>query len=684
MIFKSGELMNLKVKTFSILGLLLTFVLISGISSFYGMSKLINSLIYVTGPAWDAADGAMETSIAVEAEILSVQKILTPYAFNHPEFLKKQQQRLNEAKVMKNQAILRMEQSNLLTKKQISDLESLNKNYILSLKDIQSSYSEYETVNTRFQENFEKFQKFMTITEEFGDKAVEDLRLNPDKQISWSNGLSELWFAADGSMETQIIMLQTIYFLQLFIDSGGENKYLNALNQANSDITERVSSLVKHPLFLKNKPLDSQFKTLSYSQNLEQLSQEHMTLINSLVPVWQTYYQQLKNFNSKSEQLLNNVEELEKIGDSKVENELDNISSVKSLANTLVILSTIFSFIVALISGLVAYKKVIIPLVNMSNVLQSQKNDLTITLPITSKDEIGKLSQTLNETFSNERQIIKHIQQATSDLHNSAGELDKISTQTYKNVIKQEAETEQTATAMNEMAATIQDMARNAGIASEAANEAFANSNLGHEVIVTTKNNIDQLSHNIQNMSDAIKKLNDDTENITVVLDVIRGIAEQTNLLALNAAIEAARAGEQGRGFAVVADEVRSLAGKTQESTEEIQTTINNLLLSSKSVVDAMEESNQQSQQTVSQIIKAEQALDKILESVQRINDVNTGVASATEQQSVVAEQINRSVVTISHVSKETLDSSTTVNDTSSKISELSDSILEQVSVFKV
>jgi len=195
---------------------------------------------------------------------------------------------------------------------------------------------------------------------------------------------------------------------------------------------------------------------------------------------------------------------------------------------------------------------------------------------------------------------------------------------------------------------------------------------------------INHLADDVEQGASAVNQLREDSENVGTVLDVIRGIAEQTNLLALNAAIEAARAGEQGRGFAVVADEVRTLAGRTQESTQEIQEMIESLQTGSKEAVELMTQSSEQTLSGVQQTGKAGEALTAIANEVERINDMNTQIASAAEEQSSVAEEINHNVVSISQVTSETAQGAEQTARASEDLANLATDLQNMVARFKV
>jgi methyl-accepting chemotaxis protein len=280
--------------------------------------------------------------------------------------------------------------------------------------------------------------------------------------------------------------------------------------------------------------------------------------------------------------------------------------------------------------------------------------------------------------------MVKQVSASTQQLAAAADEMSSISQDTLQGINRQQSETEQAATAMNEMTSTVQEVARSASDASNAATEADKEASNGNSVVTLVVNDIRELANEVNTSATAINELNEDTENIGSVLVVIRGIAEQTNLLALNAAIEAARAGEQGRGFAVVADEVRTLASKTQESTQEIQQMIERLQAGAKSAVAAMEEGVGKATSTVTRAEEAGEVLNNITKAVAQIADMNTQIATAAEEQSSVAEEINRNVVTINEIAIETANGAQQNSASSDELSRLSAELQQLVGTFKI
>lgn len=282
------------------------------------------------------------------------------------------------------------------------------------------------------------------------------------------------------------------------------------------------------------------------------------------------------------------------------------------------------------------------------------EGDLTRRLPedVGGRDEVAQLAASFNRFVGKVQALVAEVATSSQQIAGASERMSGITRMTYEGVQRQQRETEQVATAMNEMTTTVQVVARHASEAADATHEASREAGAGQAEVQRTVEVINTLASEVEKAGGVIKKLEADSVQIGTVLDVIRGIAEQTNLLALNAAIEAARAGEQGRGFAVVADEVRTLASRTQQSTEEIQGMIERLQAGARDAVTAMEGGQARAGLSVDQAARAGASLGAITGAVTRINDMNLQIASAAEEQSHVAEEINRNVLTINEVAE--------------------------------
>lgn len=301
-----------------------------------------------------------------------------------------------------------------------------------------------------------------------------------------------------------------------------------------------------------------------------------------------------------------------------------------------------------------------------------------------SNDEIGQLVKSAGKLRGDMGGIVERINQSVFKLSTSAEDMAHITEQSNKSMSQQQIETGQVAAAMNEMTATVHEVAQNAQLAADSAHQASAEVNTGQDVVNDAINAISKLVQQVESAADVIQVLENDSVEIGSVLDVIRSIAEQTNLLALNAAIEAARAGEQGRGFAVVADEVRVLAQRTQSSTEEIQGMIEKLQSGAQNAVASMNHSRSQADVTRDTAAKAGEVLNNITASVSNINDMNTLIASSAEEQNSVAEEINRSVVSISQVADLASQNAAHTAETSEDLRNVAEELKHVISGFKV
>jgi len=307
-------------------------------------------------------------------------------------------------------------------------------------------------------------------------------------------------------------------------------------------------------------------------------------------------------------------------------------------------------FVVLLLIGWIVIRSLTDPLrrtVSTLSELSSGTVDLNTRLSTDGNDEISQVGQSVNTLLETMQEVVRGIKEVMTSLNSAMETLGEAGNEAGADAEKQHANTEELATAMNQMVATVQEVARNAHTAADSTQLADDETGKGRRVVEATMQAIQSLAEELGHSRDAVQALADDSNSIGTVLDVINGVAEQTNLLALNAAIEAARAGEQGRGFAVVADEVRTLAQRTQESTKEIQEIIQRLQEGAHRAAKSMTENAERAGHTVEESANAGDSLNAITAAVSTINDMNTQIAGAAEEQAATAEEINRGVISI-------------------------------------
>ncbi|MEN5036475.1 methyl-accepting chemotaxis protein [Pseudomonas sp. TWI929] len=354
-------------------------------------------------------------------------------------------------------------------------------------------------------------------------------------------------------------------------------------------------------------------------------------------------------------------------------------------AKTLLMIATALALALGLLAAWAITRQIIIPLRQTLRAAERvASGDLTQNLQVNRRDELGQLQASMQRMTQGLRELIGGIGDGVTQIASAAEQLSAVTEQTSAGVNNQKVETDQVATAMNQMTATVHEVARNAEQASEAALMADQQAREGDRVVGEAVTQIERLAGEVVNSSEAMNQLKAESDKIGSVLDVIKSVAQQTNLLALNAAIEAARAGEAGRGFAVVADEVRSLAQRTQQSTEEIEELIAGLQSGTQRVASVMDSSRQLTDSSVELTRRAGSSLETITRTVSSIQAMNQQIATAAEEQTAVAEEINRSVMNVRDISDQTSAASEETASSSVELARLGTHLQGLVGRFKL
>lgn len=321
---------------------------------------------------------------------------------------------------------------------------------------------------------------------------------------------------------------------------------------------------------------------------------------------------------------------------------------------------------------------------NSLKAIAQENGDLTLRLKSNSQDEVGDLVYWFNSFMEKLHDVIKSVVNTSDPLEKYAKNLSIVASDATSAIDAQRANADRAKYAIDEMSGVVDEVASSASLAAEAAEEATQTAKHGQATVQNAVVSIRQLAKNVNEIQQVIHRLEDDSSKVGSVLDVIKGIAEQTNLLALNAAIEAARAGEQGRGFAVVADEVRTLASRTQESTDEIRNTIEKLQSAAKSAVQVMAENAKQADHSVENANTADESLEGIHNSITNINSMNNTIANATREQSRVAQDIVEMIHNIHTSTQNTVERSGQLQDTSRELNRLATALSDINRKFKV
>jgi len=381
-----------------------------------------------------------------------------------------------------------------------------------------------------------------------------------------------------------------------------------------------------------------------------ELFEEQVVMAETLDAPWQTFYDAVS-------QLMAQTYQLDEATLGFLEQQLQHRLTQNRLHMVVLVsaLTAVFLLIFYLYAGFYASTRT--TLRHLGTMMDKvAAGDMTVSFVARSRDELGDLGQVFNGTVAKIHDLIERVGHTVNQVEQQAGQVETVSAQSNQAVCGQRTQIEQVATAMNQMSSTAQEVARNAAAAVNSAHSVNQETVSGRGLVQSQQGGIARLASEIDQSVRVINQLATDSQAISTVLEVIKSIAEQTNLLALNAAIEAARAGEQGRGFAVVADEVRTLARRTQQSTEEIEQMISRLHSGVDAAVKAMGSSHEMANGTVGQSEQVQQALENILGAVGMIVDQNQQIAAAVEQQTAVAHDIDQNIVEINRAGEHAAD----------------------------
>lgn len=644
----------------------------------------LNSIGSATEEVNDVALPTVAGSNALKASFLNMGRLtFESYIEENLSGLKSKHQAFKESQE-------NFEQEFSTLAKAVTDQPELKK----TLNSVRDAYDAY-VVNV--ESMYTNHQQFMDLRNAIDDK-LGDAEDSADDASTYILDFSDLEAvqndanlrrASDigGQLETSLLTLLTASYEYVNTETLVRSQTLG--NEVDL-VVDKVATLLSDMMQAAGGRDDS-----GSLQEINELVNNALNAITANDGVVQLHVERLEHKN-QAEQALNasddniaqGIVELEKLlslADSKAADIEEQVNSAIATGNSFVIIVVLISIAVAAGIGYVTVRAITIPLHRVNQLLNvAASGDLTHRLDDSAQDEFGLLARNCNNLIGSLKALITAINERAEQLAAASEETSAVTAQTTHSIQDQKSQIGQVATATTQMHSTSQLVVQNAEDTLSQIRHADAEAENVRQISLENKNTIEVLAREVEDAAEVINKLHQDSASIGGILDVIRGVADQTNLLALNAAIEAARAGEQGRGFAVVADEVRTLASRTQESTQEINAMIEVLQAGAERAVAVMNAGKEQTNACVAQTEKATLALDIISDAVHKAHDVSSQIEQSAREQNTVSQEISEKLETIVSIAEETTTGAQQTADSSHEVAKLADELQQSIRQFKV
>jgi len=653
------------------ISVLLLIILVAAIS-FFRLLQLQNQATDIA----EISQPAMLSALTLKENIQATTSLMSLYIINKtPEYENIFKQKVGVLQqALENYKTLPAVQHDTQMKQQAGELETLieqfvehqkiidflNKNFIENYPALKIANTE---INPRHQQTLQIFSEM--INSEFDESLSNERR----DFLQLINNIRQNWMI-------------TVTLFRTFLANPNLNriKQINIYIEQNNNLMNKLAS-------------SSDIFTFEQSEGvitLESISEAYFNYINEIFEIYKQgkWREDVSLIKSEISPLINQIgQQIDSMIEyQKIQVDSGNDELINKTKATISIIITVL--IIALIIGFYAARFSCMQINNVVKEIDLILNNIlsgnfSVKMDESRAGDIGRLGATVNH-FSNQLEnIIHEIQSSVSDLHTASNNLSSVTETTTENIMQQNKETELVSTAAEQMSITSNEVAQNTATAADSSRLADINAQSGSDISNAALKGIKHLVENLDNSARVIQELQTDTNDISMVLDVIREISEQTNLLALNAAIEAARAGEQGRGFAVVADEVRTLASRTQKSTDQIKDLIDRLQTGANNAVTVMASSIEEAHTNSSQVEEVASSLNKIKQEIVSINSVLTQVASASEQQSATSHEIANNIASISSIADRTSQSTQSLHTAEQDLDNVTSRLDNVISVFK-
>ncbi len=656
-------------------GLIALFLLLSALAGYIGLQRLADSSRFLLGDVRDTVEGALQTGNAVREQLLRVEQLL--------DGDEGQLETLQAARQATDRAYRRMIGPGLIPPERIASLQQARQDFDRALDPLLQQHRRHREAEAALRDRARKLSDLLASLNQEANRIIVERETNWDDDQPADSRQTEEWFAASAATEARLALLSLLHDLQRILSGADETALLPDIERNRTDLDIYIEDIGSMAVSARPAEGDGD----SYRDLLPRQLQRLGEATEQLLVSQRALATARRDYQASARRLLQQAAASEQEAETIIERHSERSEGIRRSALLAMLLTLGAGLLLMIVLYLLGRRQIIAPIQDLSRSLEDiarGDGDLTRQLASGSSDEIGDVARGFNRFTARLRDTIRQLLGVIDPLRQGAGELARRSEQAGEQIQRQQQAMERVGEAMQSMDAGVQRVDQAASRAEqdmEQINERLEDS---RQVIGETLGSIDGFARDIEQASRVVDGVQQESEQIGAMLDVIRGIAEQTNLLALNAAIEAARAGEQGRGFAVVADEVRGLASRTQQSTAEIQETIERLQNGVSQAARVMGTSREQARQTLSRTDEASRSLAAITASIEQLGHIIGDIASASTEQSRSARDMDEHLQSIVAVTAEGVEAQKQLGDISTQLEELARKLSQLVGQFRV
>ncbi|QYZ67366.1 MAG: methyl-accepting chemotaxis protein [Gammaproteobacteria bacterium (ex Lamellibrachia satsuma)] len=672
-------------------------LVISGFVGFWVINSLTQSLSQITGPVWDSMESANAGMRGIQKQLIAVDLVLRSTGENHDV-------EITEAEQFTTQAFQGMKSSGRVEQASLVEVDANLQKFSSAREDLLDAYRKFKESETELSENSATFQNFLVAVERLSSQRMLERDLNTksaeDIEMAAEDGFgnevavqeeeagvdNDSWAIINAAGEARLAILSRLDLYRRFMDEPADKNISANMDVLYEDLAYAVEVINEGGSI--DKPVtDGLYAGKSYHQVIEALLLQHKDTLVTAMDGFLKMHVAHKTYAGIAETLMHQVENLTTDNRASVDIELVELDSLVIAGESTLYLSLLIGLGVAGVVSWLTVKTIsgsVREIREQLHNIAEGEGDLTVSLQVKGNDEIADLAHEFNAFREKLRGMVSGLQTSIQQLVGTTRSIASVADSTGDEIQQQQRAVQSVATAINELATSFQEVTGNTSRAAVQAGDADRESAHGRSVVQETVMIIEKVASEVEHATGVVNSLGEKSEAIDSVLDVIRGISEQTNLLALNAAIEAARAGEQGRGFAVVADEVRGLAARTHDSISEIRTMIDQLQEGTATAISVMECARTQTMTSVEPVNQADASLDQIASKVASISELNRQIAHSAESQHNTVIGVEQDVISINEVASHTSEIATDLTQSTHELARLADDLQAHVRQFKV